>query len=75
MSASKVAISIAGSVPFIGGPTLNFLQDGSNIGTLTINRFFGIHVWLTPAVLVLLVAVHLMIFRWNGAAGPPIEPR
>jgi ubiquinol-cytochrome c reductase cytochrome b subunit len=71
--ASKVAISIAGSVPIVGGPTLNFLQDGSNIGTLTINRFFGIHVWLTPAILVSLVAAHLAIFRWNGPAGPPID--
>jgi ubiquinol-cytochrome c reductase cytochrome b subunit len=71
--ASKVAISIAGSVPFVGGPTLNFLQDGASIGTLTINRFFGIHVWLTPAILVALVAAHLAIFRWNGPAGPPID--
>ncbi len=71
--ASKVAISIAGSVPFLGGITLNLLQDGANIGTLTINRFFGIHVWLTPAILVLLVAAHLAIFRWNGPAGPPID--
>jgi ubiquinol-cytochrome c reductase cytochrome b subunit len=71
--ASKVAISIAGSVPLVGGPTLLFLQDGANIGTLTINRFFGIHVWLTPALLVTLVAAHLAIFRWNGPAGPPID--
>lgn len=71
--ASKVAISIAGSVPIVGGPTLNFLQDGASIGTLTINRFFGIHVWLTPAILVALVAAHLAIFRWNGPAGPPID--
>jgi ubiquinol-cytochrome c reductase cytochrome b subunit len=71
--ASKVAISIAGSVPLLGGPTLNFLQDGASIGTLTINRFFGIHVWLTPAILVALVAAHLAIFRWNGPAGPPID--
>lgn len=71
--ASKVAISIAGSVPVLGGPTLLFLQDGANIGTLTINRFFGIHVWLTPALLVVLVAAHLAIFRWNGPAGPPID--
>jgi ubiquinol-cytochrome c reductase cytochrome b subunit len=71
--ASKVAISIAGSAPVLGGFILNFLQDGANIGTLTINRFFGIHVWLTPAILVLLVAAHLAIFRWNGAAGPPID--
>ena len=71
--ASKVAIQIAGSAPFAGQAVLLFLQDGSGIGTLTINRFFGIHVWLTPAVLVLLVAAHLMIFRWNGPAGPPID--
>jgi len=71
--ASKVAISIAGSAPLLGGPTLAFLQDGASIGTLTINRFFGIHVWLTPAILTALVALHLMIFRWNGPAGPPID--
>jgi mono/diheme cytochrome c family protein len=57
----------------MGGVVLNFLQDGASIGTLTINRFFGIHVWLTPAILVALVGAHLAIFRWNGPAGPPID--
>ncbi len=71
--ASKVAIQISGSAPIAGKAVLLFLQDGSGIGTLTINRFFGIHVWLTPAVLVLLVGMHLAIFRWNGSAGPPID--
>ena len=71
--ASKVAIDIAGNAPVLGGAVLQFLQDGSSIGTLTINRFFGIHVWLMPAILVLLVGAHLAIFRWNGAAGPPID--
>jgi ubiquinol-cytochrome c reductase cytochrome b subunit len=71
--ASKVAIQIAGSVPIVGGPTVLFLQDGANLGTLTINRFFGIHVWLTPAILIALVGAHLAIFRWNGSAGPPID--
>jgi len=71
--ASKVAIQIAGSAPILGKDVLLFLQDGSGIGTLTINRFFGIHVWLTPAVLILLVAMHLAIFRWNGPAGAPVD--
>ena len=71
--ASKVAIQITGSAPVLGKAVLLFLQDGSGIGTLTINRFFGIHVWLTPAVLVLLVGMHLAIFRWNGSAGAPID--
>lgn len=71
--ASRVAINIAGNAPLLGSAILNFLQDGNGIGTLTINRFFGIHVWLTPALLVALVGAHLAIFRWNGAAGPPID--
>lgn len=69
--ATQVAINIAGSVPVIGAATANFLQDGSSMGTLTINRFFGLHVWMTPILLLLLVGAHLAIFRHNGSAGEP----
>jgi ubiquinol-cytochrome c reductase cytochrome b subunit len=71
--ASTVAIRIAGNAPILGPAVLHFLQGGDGITTLTINRFFGIHVWLMPAALVALVAAHLSIFRWNGPAGPPID--
>jgi ubiquinol-cytochrome c reductase cytochrome b subunit len=71
--ASRVAINISGNAPILGPAILTFLQDGNGIGTLTINRFFGIHVWLMPAMLAGLVVLHLMIFRWNGPAGPPID--
>jgi ubiquinol-cytochrome c reductase cytochrome b subunit len=71
--ASTVAIRIAGNAPILGPAVLKFLQDGDGITTLTINRFFGIHVWLMPAALVALVVAHLSIFRWNGPAGPPID--
>lgn len=71
--ASQVAINLTLNVPFIGGWIQQFVQDGTTMGTLTINRFFGLHVWLMPAALVALVAAHLTIFRWNGPAGPPVE--
>ncbi|MEA2719592.1 MAG: ubiquinol-cytochrome c reductase cytochrome b subunit [Candidatus Eremiobacteraeota bacterium] len=71
--ASRVAINISGNAPVLGPAVLNFLQDGNGIGTLTINRFFGIHVWLMPALLIGLVGMHLAIFRWNGPAGPPVD--
>jgi ubiquinol-cytochrome c reductase cytochrome b subunit len=71
--ASRVAINVAANAPVLGPAILNFLQDGSGVNTLTINRFFGIHVWLMPALLVGLVGLHLTIFRWNGPAGPPID--
>jgi ubiquinol-cytochrome c reductase cytochrome b subunit len=71
--ASRVAINIASSVPIVGIPTQQFLSGGPDMGTLTINRFFGLHVWLMPAALVGLVGLHLMIFRHNGSAGPPVD--
>jgi ubiquinol-cytochrome c reductase cytochrome b subunit len=72
-SASAVSIKIAGDIPIVGPAQANFLQDGLQMGTLTINRFFGIHVWLVPITLLLLVGLHLAVFRHNGAAGPPSD--
>ncbi|MDQ2872837.1 MAG: cytochrome b N-terminal domain-containing protein, partial [Candidatus Eremiobacteraeota bacterium] len=71
--ASQVAINLTLNVPIVGTFVQQFAQDGTTLGTLTINRFFGLHVWLMPAVLVALVGAHLAIFRWNGPAGPPVE--
>ena len=68
--ASQVSLNIVGLAP-IAGPFLQHIaQGGGSMGTATINRFFGLHVWLMPAVLVALVGAHLAIFRHNGAAGP-----
>ena len=71
--ASQVAINIAASVPGLGNFIQQFLSGGPGIGTLTINRFYGLHVWLMPALLVVLTAGHLVIFRHNGGAGPPVD--
>ncbi|MGC1381468.1 MAG: cytochrome b N-terminal domain-containing protein [Candidatus Baltobacteraceae bacterium] len=71
--ASQVSLNITGLAP-IAGPILQHVaQGGGSMGTATINRFFGLHVWLMPAVLLLLVGAHLAIFRHNGAAGPVVD--
>ncbi len=73
--ASQVSLNIVGLAP-IAGPFLQHVaQGGGSMGTATINRFFGLHVWLMPAILVLLVAAHLAIFRHNGSAGPVADDR
>lgn len=71
--ASQVAINIASSVPIIGEPVQQFLSGGPAMGTLTITRFYGLHVWLMPAALVLLAAAHLTIFRHTTPAGLPVD--
>jgi ubiquinol-cytochrome c reductase cytochrome b subunit len=71
--ATQVAINIAASVPIIGPFINHFLSDGSTLGTLTVGRFYGLHVWATPALILLLVGLHLFIFKHNGSAGPPAD--
>ncbi len=71
--ASQVAINIASSAPIVGNVMQQFLSGGAGMGTLTINRFFGLHVWLMPALIALLAVVHLIVFRHNGSAGPPTD--
>jgi ubiquinol-cytochrome c reductase cytochrome b subunit len=73
--ASQVSLNITGAAPIAGPFLQNWLQGGPVMNTLTLNKFFGIHVWLTPLLLVLLVGVHLIIFRHNGSAGPPKDER
>jgi ubiquinol-cytochrome c reductase cytochrome b subunit len=73
--ASQVSLNIAG-LPPVAGPILqNIAQGGGTMGTATINRFFGLHVWLMPAALLGLVGAHLAIFRHNGSAGPVVDDR
>ncbi len=73
--ASQVSLNITGLAPGLGPVIQHIAQGGGSMGTETINRFFGLHVWLMPAVLVLLVGAHLAIFRHNGPAGPAVDDR
>src|SRR5580700_3259649 len=71
--ASQVSLNIVGLAPIAGPLMQHIAQGGGSMGTATINRFFGLHVWLMPAVLVALVGAHLAIFRHNGSAGPVVD--
>lgn len=73
--ASQVSLNITGTAPIAGPLIQNIAQGSAVMGTETINRFFGLHVWLMPALLVLLAGAHLFIFRHNGPAGPATEDR
>src|SRR5580658_2974947 len=73
--ASQVSLNLTGLAPGLGPVIQHIAQGGGSMGTATINRFFGLHVWLMPAILVLLVGAHLAIFRHNGSAGPAVDDR
>jgi menaquinol-cytochrome c reductase cytochrome b subunit len=69
--ATKVGIQIAASVPFIGELIKILLAgDAHIIGAETLTRFFAIHVFFLPAVLLALLAAHFIMIRRQGISGP-----
>jgi ubiquinol-cytochrome c reductase cytochrome b subunit len=76
--ATAVGTNIAGEVPLIGSWLKSLMRGGTDMGTLTLSRFFVAHILVAPAFIFALVAMHVYLFRKAGAAGPinedPVSP-
>jgi ubiquinol-cytochrome c reductase cytochrome b subunit len=71
--ATAVGTNAASEIPWIGESIKRLMRGGTEMGTLTISRFFVAHVFLIPAAIFALVASHILLFRKAGAAGPVNE--
>jgi ubiquinol-cytochrome c reductase cytochrome b subunit len=69
--ATTVATEIAGTVPFIGSYITAMLRGGNDLSALTLSRFFGVHIWVLPAVIVAVIGVHIYMVIRLGIAGVP----
>src|SRR5579862_4542152 len=71
--ATAVGTNAVSEIPWIGEGLKRLMRGGTEMGTLTISRFFVAHVFLIPAGIFALVASHIFLFRKAGAAGPVDE--
>ncbi|MCL4459861.1 MAG: cytochrome b N-terminal domain-containing protein [Chloroflexi bacterium] len=71
--ATTVGTEMAGSVPLIGTALLRLLRAGSEVSDLTLTRFYGTHMLVLPAVLMGLVALHILLVRLQGVSEPPAD--
>jgi quinol-cytochrome oxidoreductase complex cytochrome b subunit len=69
--ATTVATNIAGSVPWVGSFIMKALRGGTELSSLTLNRFFAAHIWMLPAVLAGLIGVHLFLIIKHGESEFP----
>ncbi len=59
-----IGASIVSRVPWIGGPLVRLMLGGPIIAGPTLTRFFALHVFIIPGLLIAMVAVHLwMVLR------------
>jgi ubiquinol-cytochrome c reductase cytochrome b subunit len=64
--ATRVATNIAGTTPFLGRSIQQLLQGGPEYGSLTLTRFYSLHVGILPVLLVALLVAHVLLFRKHG---------
>jgi len=55
----------------IGDWILRLVRGGEELSAITLARFFGIHVWVLPATLILLLGIHMYLVIRNGISAKP----
>jgi ubiquinol-cytochrome c reductase cytochrome b subunit len=64
--ATKVATNIMGITPVIGPQLQRLVLGGSEYGHHTLTRFFALHAGVLPGAIVMLLIVHIYLFRRHG---------
>jgi ubiquinol-cytochrome c reductase cytochrome b subunit len=69
--ATTVGTRIAGTAPVVGDTILRIMRGGDELSAVTLARFFGVHVWVLPLTLLILIAVHLYLIIRIGITAVP----
>lgn len=69
--ATTVGTRIAAVTPLIGEWVLRVMRGGAELSAVTLARFFGVHVWMLPAALLILVGLHLYLVVRIGISAVP----
>src|SRR5205085_2132820 len=64
--------SMAGRVPHLGPWLVEMVLGGPVIGGDSLSRFFTLHVFVIPALLLFFLAVHLWLVVKRGVSAPPV---
>jgi len=70
-----VAASMAGRVPVLGPLVVHLMLGGPVIGSDSLSRFFTLHVFVIPGLLLAFLAVHLWLVLKRGISAPPSPGR
>jgi ubiquinol-cytochrome c reductase cytochrome b subunit len=68
--ATNVATEIAGGTPVLGPQIQKFIVGGGEYGNQTLTRFYALHVFLLPLLLIVFVSAHVALFRKHGVTHP-----
>jgi ubiquinol-cytochrome c reductase cytochrome b subunit len=70
-----IGTSIMGRVPFVGAQLVHLMLGGSYIAGETLSRFFSMHVFLVPGMIIALLSLHLRLVLTRGINEYPTPGR
>ena len=70
-----IGASIASRVPLVGAPLVHLMLGGPTIGGATLSRFFTLHVFVIPGILLASVGVHIWMTLFHGVSDWPMPGR
>jgi ubiquinol-cytochrome c reductase cytochrome b subunit len=70
-----IGASVMGRMPFIGPTLVHSMLGGPIIAGETLSRFFAVHVFLIPGMLIAFVGVHLLMVLKLGVSEWPMPGR
>jgi quinol-cytochrome oxidoreductase complex cytochrome b subunit len=69
--ATTVGTEIAGTVPGVGDFILRVLRGGTDLSAVTLSRFFALHIWIIPVIVLATVFIHLYLVIRLGISNIP----
>lgn len=69
--ATTVGTRIAGAPPLVGSFILQTMRGGAELSEVTLARFFGVHIWVLPSVLLMLMGIHMFLVIRLGISTQP----
>jgi ubiquinol-cytochrome c reductase cytochrome b subunit len=70
-----IGASLASRVPFVGATLVHLMLGGPTIGGATLSRFFTLHVFILPGLLLAGVGVHIWMVLLHGVSEWPMPGR
>src|SRR6185312_8142677 len=61
---------LPGALAGIGGAAASLLLGSASVGQETLTRFFALHIYILPAILIAFVSIHLLLVQIYGMSIP-----